>query len=107
MKILRYLLVLKSQVRYLPTVFRWDPIIYGQYIIIELFPPLDRVASASQVSYSFIENSESTVYLEFKNVPMAQMGEVEGVLMRVLKDIVSGLSHENTDGIKEEEEKIR
>ena len=68
---------------------------------------MDRVASASQVSYSFIENSESTVYLVFKNVPMAQMGEVEGVLMRVLKDIVSGLSHENTDGIKEEEEKIR
>jgi hypothetical protein len=43
------------------------------------------------VSYSFIENSESTVYLEFKNVPMAQMGEVEGVLMRVLRDIVSGV----------------
>jgi hypothetical protein len=47
--------------------------------------------AASQVSYSFIENLESTVYLVFKNVPMAQLGEVERLLMRVLQDILSGL----------------
>jgi hypothetical protein len=60
-------------------------------LCIPRFFPLALSGSASQVSYSFIENSESTVYLEFKNVPMAQMGEVEGVLMRVLRDIVSGV----------------
>jgi hypothetical protein len=51
-------------------------------------------AAASQVSYSFIENLESTVYLVFKNVPMAQLGEVERLLMRVLQDILSGLERQ-------------
>ena len=45
---------------------------------------------ASSASYTFIENSEACMYLEFSGVPVAKLGYVEEKLTKVLGDIVSG-----------------
>jgi len=56
-----------------------------QAAFVEIDDPL-----ASSVGYSFIENSESTVYLIFRDVPREKMEKVELELKTVLDSIVSG-----------------
>ena len=45
---------------------------------------------ASDVSYSFIENSEATMYLVFRCVPLDKLKLIEEKLNKVLADILSG-----------------
>ena len=42
---------------------------------------------ASSVDYSIIENSESCIYLEFSNVPVKKIPEIEGKLNQVLSEL--------------------
>jgi len=56
-----------------------------QATFVEIEDPL-----ASRVSYSFIENAESTVYLMFENVPKEKIPDVDAKLQEVLTDLVSG-----------------
>ena len=45
---------------------------------------------ASGVTYSFIENSVSTFYLKFKNVPIAKIDLIENRLKQELDSIING-----------------
>lgn len=45
---------------------------------------------ASKVGYSFIENSESIVYLAFENVPVNKLGEIQPKLFSVMEPYGNG-----------------
>lgn len=45
---------------------------------------------ASKVGYSFIENSESVVYLAFENVPVGKLGEIQPKLFSVMEPYGNG-----------------
>ena len=45
---------------------------------------------ASKVGYSFIENSESVVYLAFENVPVNKLGEIQPKLFSVMEPFGNG-----------------
>ena len=45
---------------------------------------------ASKVGYSFIENSESVVYLAFENVPVNKLGEIQPKLFGVMEPFGNG-----------------
>ena len=42
---------------------------------------------ASKVSYNFIENAESVVYLGFENVPVGKLGEIQPKLYSVMEPL--------------------
>jgi len=56
-----------------------------QACFVEVDDPL-----ASGVTYSFIENSVSTFYLKFKNVPIAKIDLIENRLKQELDSIING-----------------
>ena len=55
---------------------------------------------ASKVDYSFIENSESVVYLVFDNVPVAKLGEIQPRLFKVMDALANGQQPLDMDRIK-------
>jgi len=55
---------------------------------------------ASKVHYSFIENSESVVYLAFDNVPVSKLDEIQPRLLKVLEPLGNGVERIDMDRMK-------
>lgn len=55
---------------------------------------------ASKVGYSFIENSESVVYLAFENVPVKKLGEIQPKLFSLMEPYGTGSKEFDMDRIQ-------
>lgn len=55
---------------------------------------------ASKVHYSFVENSESVVYLAFDNVPVAKLADIKPRLQDILESISNGQQPLDMERIK-------